>query len=166
MHTKTKVFISYHHENDQWWADYLRNNYGEQFTFIYGNSPDNGREIVVPGYIRRAIKEKYIAKTSITIVLCGAETCKRRYVDWELYTTLHHKHALLGIALPTALRASRTNILIPERLYQNIQSGYAHFIEWPINADIVKTALQITKKKGKFTSLINNHLPTMIRNLP
>lgn len=144
----------------------MRNNFGDLFTFIYGNSPDNGSENVVPGYIRRAIKEKYIAKTSITIVLCGAETCKRRYVDWELYTTLHHKHALLGIALPTALRIARRNILIPERLYQNIQSGYAHFIEeWPINADAVKKALEMTMKKGKFTSLINNRLPTMVRNL-
>lgn len=164
MSTKRKVFISYHHENDQWWADYLRNNYGEQFNFIYGNSPDDGRENVTPGYMSKAIKEKYIAKISITIVLCGALTCKRRYVDWELHATLHHKHALLGIALPTALKAARHTMMIPERLYQNLQSGYAHYIEWPFDADTVDTAIETAISKGKFTSFINNRLPKMIRN--
>ena len=165
MQTKPRVFVSYHHENDQWWADYLRNNYGEHFAFIYGNSHDTGREVVIPGYINRAIKEKYIAKTAVTVVLCGTETCKRRYVDWELYTSLRHKHALLGIALPTALRDAGEHLQIPARLHHNIQSGFAHFIEWPLDLAVFREAIEATMKKGKLTSLINNRLPTMVRNL-
>ncbi len=86
-----------------------------------------------PEYISRAIREEYIQGSSLTIVLCGAETYKRKYVDWEIYSTLHHQHALLGICLPTCARTPgllNVNAIIPNRLYENTNSGYAHWITW------------------------------------
>jgi hypothetical protein len=48
----------------------------------------------------RVIREDYIKGSSITIALCGAQTWKRRFIDWEIASTLHHEHALLGILIP------------------------------------------------------------------
>jgi len=161
---KRKVFISYHHDNDQCYADYMRDTYGNQYDIFYDNSLDDEIDSTDPAYVNRVIRENYIVGSSITIVLCGAETWKRRYVDWEICSTLHHNHALLGIALLTASKDYQGRIVVPKRLHLNIQSGYAHWINWPTNATVLQFAIEIAINKSKETSLINNSLPKMRRN--
>jgi hypothetical protein len=51
-------------------------------------------------YHQQVIREQHITGSSVTVVLCGAETWKRRWVDWEIQMTLNKRHALLGICLP------------------------------------------------------------------
>jgi len=161
---RRRVFISYHHENDQGWANLLRNSYGDRYEVFFDNSLDDEIDSTDPEYINRAIRESYIVGSSITIVLCGAETWKRRYVDWEISSTLHHEHALLGIALPTAQRGDQGEIIVTERLHVNIQSGYAHWITWPSNAEVLKAAIESAISKSSFTRLINNTQPQMSCN--
>jgi len=98
-------------------------------------------------------------------VLCGFETGKRKYVDWEIYSTLHYEHALMGIVLPTAQKTYDGKIIVSDRLCENILSGYAHFIEWTDEPTILKQHIEIALDKSKNKSLIINTKEKMKRNL-
>jgi len=163
---KRKVFISFHHKNDQEWFDLFTNKFSEYYEIFYDKSL--GTETVRsddPEYIDRTIREDYIKGSSITIVLCGAETGKRKYVDWEIYSTLHFEHALLGIALPTARKSDDGKIIVPERLYVNIASRYAQFIDWTDDASVLKQQIEIAIEKSENKQLIDNSLEKIQRNL-
>jgi hypothetical protein len=163
---KRKVFISFHHKNDQPWFDYFSKKFSDQYEVFYDQSLNT--QLVRsddPEYINRAIREDYIKGSSITIVLCGAETWKRKYVDWEIYSTLHYEHALLGVALPTAQKTSDGKIIVPTRLHANIQTGYAHFINWTDDATDLKQQMETAINNSKNKQLIDNTQEKMQRNL-
>ena len=125
--TKRKVFISYHHSGDQDMFDRFVRKCSDQYEVFCDNSLDGRIRSDDPEYVNRRIREEHIVGSSITIVLCGANTWKRKYVDWEIHSTLHHEHALLGIALPSAGRNAQGRITVPDRLHDNIQSGFAYW---------------------------------------
>ncbi len=89
-------------------------------------------------YVMRVIRERLITGTSCTIVLIGRCTWSRRFVDWELASTLkdldgNPPSALLGIQLPSV---SGTTPTIPERLRMNVERdqskndiGYARYMQ-------------------------------------
>jgi hypothetical protein len=101
---KPKVFVSYHHKNDQWWSDQFSKLFAGSYDMFTDTSIGRRIDSEDPLYQSREIRENYISGSSITIVLIGAETGKRKHVDWEIYATLSKKHALLGIALPTCAK--------------------------------------------------------------
>lgn len=167
--TKRKVFVSYHHAGDQSYCDWFRTNLGEELDLFTDRSLDEPVRSNDAEYINRRIREDYILGSSATIVLCGSETYKRKYVDWEIHSTLHYKHALLGIALPTAVRGNENKIIVPNRLHENIQSGYAHWVNWDQNwllyPSSLKTALDVAIQRSSNTHLIRNSPEKMARNL-
>lgn len=164
---RRKVFISFHHGNDQGWFERFRNTFGTGYEVFYDNSLDGHVRSDDAEYVDRKIREDYIVGSSITIVLCGAETWKRKYVDWEIYATLYHKHALLGIALPTASRNVQSQIVVPDRLHVNIKSGYAQWLPtWPPDATALKTVIEAAIAKSAQTLRIDNSAAKMQRNKP
>ncbi len=162
---KRKVFISYHHKNDQDWFEYFSGKFGENNEIFYDKSLDNRIRSDDPEYVNRRIREDFIVGSSITIVLCGTETWKRKYVDWEIYSTLHHEHALLGIALPRHFKRDGL-IIVPDRLHDNISSGYAHWVLWQEDPPTFTREMEAAISKSQNKSLINNERPKMERNLP
>ena len=163
---KRKVFISFHHKNDQSWFDYFSKKFDDQYEVFYDQSLNTQRvRSDDPEYINRAIREDYINGSSITIVLCGVETQKRKYIDWEIYSTLYDKHALLGIALPGAQRTQNGKIIVPDRLYTNWLTGYAYFIEWTDDPLELKQQIKIAIQKSTQKHFIDNSQEKMKRNL-
>ena len=163
---KRKVFVSFHHKNDQAWFDYFTKKFSDQYDVFHDKSIGETKvRSDDPEDINRAIREDYIKGSSITIILCGQETQKRKYVDWEIYSTLHYEHALLGIGLPSATKSFDGKIIVPSRLHDNIQSSYAHFISWIDDALELKKNIEAAIKKSEKTSLINNSREKMGRNL-
>src|SRR5213082_3323838 len=81
--------------------------------------------------VRRIIRDKHLAQTSVTIVLVGARTWQRKHVDWEISATLtdtdlNTRSGLVGILLPTYPQYPRyTGETIPPRLWDNLESEYA-----------------------------------------
>jgi hypothetical protein len=165
---KRKVFISYHHRNDQDWFDHFTGKFSEQYEIFFDQSLDGQIRSDDTEYVNRRIREDFIVGSSITIVLCGTETWKRKYVDWEIYSTLHHEHALLGIALPRHFKRDGL-IIVPDRLHDNIVSGYARWIMWQDNAAILKqeieTAISHSQNNLLFKPLLRNDREKMGRNL-
>jgi len=161
---KRKIFISYHHGNEQKSFDLFKKHFSERFDVFYDNSLERIIQSNNTQYISRKIKEDYIFGSSATIVLCGAETFKRKYVDWEIHATLEYKHALIGVNLPPAFTLLQQNHLLPCRLYDNIVSGYAKWLPtWPTIESLtnsIEEAIQLSKN----TKNIKNDSPKMQRN--
>jgi len=102
-----KVFITYHHKNDQ---DYkirlLRIGY-EHRIFIdksvhVGDIPDHLDDRA----IRRHIRDEYLRDSTVTVLLVGTETKGRKHVDWEVYSSMidgsvNKKSGILVVNLPS-----------------------------------------------------------------
>ena len=64
-------------------------------------------------YVIRWIREGFITGPSCKVVLCGALTPQRKFVDWEIKATLDKDHGLIGINLPTNPRLLNGNSELP-----------------------------------------------------
>lgn len=127
---KRRVFISYHHASDQAYYDSLSRLFELQYEVIQDGSLDRMLDSDDCEYVMRRIRERYITGSSCTLVLCGPETPWRKYVDWEIKATLDKEHGLIGVALPTIRQNVQGQRLVADRLHDNIQSGYAQWVEW------------------------------------
>jgi hypothetical protein len=126
---RRSVFVSYHHSCDQRYYDLLSSVGSAQFQLIRDNSLRLRIDSTNHDYIIQRIRDNHITGSSCTIVLCGAETYQRKYVDWEIKATLDKGHGIVAVYLPTAQRTS-TGITVPDRLVPNIQNGYAAWLSW------------------------------------
>jgi len=162
---KPKVFISYQHSNDQYWYNQFSYIFSDIYDLLSDNSLQRKYDSEETDYIDRSIRENNITGSSVTIVLCGKETWKRKYVDWEIYATLYKKHALLGIILPTLLPNINNKYIVTGRLHDNISSAYAHWILWTNDPKEISIAIATAKQYARFTSNINNTREKMKRNL-
>ena len=63
-------------------------------------------------------------------MLVGKDTWGRKYDDWEIKATLEKEHGLIGVRLPAAPLTQEGKVTVPDRLHQNIQSGYALWLTW------------------------------------
>ena len=163
---RPKVFVSYHHKRDQGWCDLFRNTFSKDLRVFTDRSLSARVRSDDPEYVNRVIREDRIVGSSVTVVLCGPETWKRKYVDWEIRSTLHHEKGLLGIVLPTATRDAQGSRLIPDRLFDNWRSSFAHVIEWTSDPEAVRGALREARRRARTSSnLIDNSRAKMARNL-
>ena len=104
---KHRVFISYHHENDQWAKDHLIE-LNEQYDIFIDESVDTGD---IPDdwedqKIRIEIRDNYLKQSTVTILLVGTETKYRKHIDWELYSSMingvkNKKSGIVVIMLPS-----------------------------------------------------------------
>jgi hypothetical protein len=84
------------------------------------------------------IREKYLTDSTVTIVLIGQCTWARRYVDWEVYSTLRRDSknrlsGLMAVTLPSVANSSRQ---LPARVDDNLtgadgDEGYARWWKYP-----------------------------------
>ncbi len=162
--TKPKVFVSYHHDRDQAYFDRFTNLFGDGYDIVTDRSIERRIDSDDTDYQQRVIREQHITGSSITIVLCGAESWKRRWIDWEIHMTLNKEHALLGICLPTNPRDIDGKVFVPDRLYANIASGYAHFIDWTEDANILRSVIDMAKNKSREKGKIENSAPRIVRS--
>ena len=101
-----KVFISYHHENDQIYKDRLVR-MGKQYEIFIDRSVNTGdiSDRLSPEAIREKIRDEYLRDSTVTIVLVGTETKGRKHVDWEIYSSMidgkvNKKSGILVVNLP------------------------------------------------------------------
>ena len=162
---KRKVFISYHHGGDQVYYNSFSNTFHDQYEVIYDNSLERQIDSDNTDYVMRRIRENYITGSSCTIVLVGGQTYLRKYVDWELEATLDAQHSLIGIRLPSAPVNSQGQTIVPDRLYDNIQSGYALWTSWSELANgTVRLNSLIEQANLRDRRLINNLRARRLRN--
>jgi hypothetical protein len=162
--TKPRVFVSYHHERDQVFYERFATLFADDYEVITDTSIDRRIGSDDVDYQQQVIREQHITGSSVTIVLCGAETWKRRWVDWEIQMTLNKRHALLGICLPENPRNADGTVTVPDRLHTNIVGGYAHFIYLSEDPNVLRSAVDAAVEKARQTSKLDNSAPRMERS--
>jgi hypothetical protein len=139
MTQRHKVFVSYHHANDE----YYRDKFDEICTEILvpksvqiGDIDPNLRTET----IRQKIRDEFLRDSTVTVVLIGSETWKRKHVDWEIsssirQTTANPRSGLIGIILPTYPRSGNgyNPHTIPPRLHDNLSNKFASIYNWSNN---------------------------------
>lgn len=156
-----KVFVSYHHANDQSRADYLRAAYSSNDTII-DRSLQDAYDNKTDDEILSLIRTYHLKNSTVTIVLIGSETANRKWVDWEIYSSLRPYgsrsiNGLLAIYLPTAGK-------VPERLQANIDSGYAVTMKWENISWQLESKIEEAYNNRYKIHLIRNSIPRRKRN--
>lgn len=160
---RRKVFISYHHGADQAYYDEFSKFFHDQFEAVFDNSLERRIDSENVDYVMQRIRDNHVTGTSCTIVLIGAQSHLRKYVDWEIKATLAKQHALLGIVLPTHVQNPSGQIIVPDRFLDNSASGYAVWTHWDgLTAQGFKQLLEAAIAKPK--ALIDNHRAMRQRN--
>jgi hypothetical protein len=115
-----------------------------------------------PEYVMSQIRSKYLMNSSVTILLVGKCTHSRRYVDWELKSSLRQgtnvPNGLLAYVLPSAIPpdfgllgpipwAQRNWPAIPDRLavnWNHLQPDncYAQYCVIPTSADELRQHIE------------------------
>ncbi len=129
---RPRVFVSYHHGLDQVAYDRLSTLLHDDYQTITDRSLDEEIASDDCEYVMRRIREDYLTGTSCTLVLIGAQTYLRKYVDWEIKATLDKGHGLVGIRSqnPWATLLGASAAPVPWRLHDNVVSGYAVMTDW------------------------------------
>lgn len=102
-----KVFISYHHRNDQGYKESLLEwNRGNDIFIDASVDTGNIDENLRDESIRQKIRDEYLRDSSITILLVGTDTKNRKHIDWEIYSSMYDgqvnkKSGMLVINLPS-----------------------------------------------------------------
>lgn len=168
-----KVFVSYHHSRDQ---EY-RNSF--EYLFAYVRDVMVSRSVQIGDLdpnlrtetIRQKIRDEYLLDSTVTVVLVGAETWKRKHVDWEIGASIRHtqynpRSGLIGIILPTYPRLDQAKYdpyTIPPRLYYNIKGGFAEIYNWSEDAAVVQKWIHEAFNRRN-TVIPDNSFPSFTNN--
>ena len=134
-----KVFVSFHHY-DQVYKDCFIRMMGEDIVDESVGDGDIDDKLPTQR-MRQIIRDEFIRDATITIVLIGPCTWQRKYVDWEIgsslrATKLNSRCGLLGILLPNHPNFGKKRYsphLIPPRLADNCNGNdpFAYIYDWP-----------------------------------
>ncbi|MFY0677562.1 MAG: TIR domain-containing protein [Neptuniibacter sp.] len=143
MTSRHNVFISYHHKNDEWYKSEFERLFSGIYDVLETKAVSDGD---IDPYLktettRQKIRDEYIRSASVTVVLIGEETWKRKHVDWEISSSIrdtqyNSRTGLLGIILPSYPRkdmSSCSKNTIPPRLQDNVDCGFAKIYNWTTN---------------------------------
>jgi hypothetical protein len=166
-----KCFVSYHHA-DQVEAEKFIDDFEKAFiprvvgvsdedTFIDSDDTD---------YVMAQIREKYLTDSTVTIVLVGKCTWARRYIDWEVYSTLrddkiNKRSGLLGITLPSA--ADLVSRKLPDRVDDNVDGDklYARWWKYPASATSLQSKIeQAFEARTSKANLVKNSRARRMKN--
>lgn len=164
--TRHKCFVSYHQDDedevikfiDSFSDVFIAKVLGVSDTDDFINSSDTD-------YVMRRIRELYLTDSTVTIVLIGRCTWARKYVDWEMASTLRNdsknkRSGLLGVLLPSA----GTTTTLPYRLNDNVPKvdgtdGYARYMYYPTSDYALRTSIEdvfLARSDYSRYSLIDN----------
>ena len=137
---KRKVFVSYHHANDQGYRNQFESLFVETHDLFISKSVQIGEISPWLGtdVVRATVRDEYLRDSTVTVVLIGAQTWQRRHVDWEIsssirQTQLSTRSGLFGVLLPTHpsyYTPAYDAGIVPPRLADNQKCGFAKIYNW------------------------------------
>jgi hypothetical protein len=138
-----------------------------------------------PEYVMGEIRRKYLLDSSVTILLIGSCTHSRRYVDWEIKSSLRRgmntPNGLLAYVLPSAMPPAfgpfgmlewgqRAWPAVPDRLganwnYYQPDNCYARYYTMPASAAQLREHIEAAVwDRTNRANLINNSADMMKYN--
>lgn len=139
---RRKVFIS-HYKGDRNEVDaFIQKFANEEKVFLpYVLGANDNDEFINssnPEYVMTQIRKKYLEDTTVTIVLVGSCTHSRRYIDWEIKSSLRQgeytPNGLMGIILPSQGSSAHLPSRLKENWSEGHKGGYARFWSYPNSA--------------------------------
>jgi hypothetical protein len=162
--TRHKCFVSYRVTDideverflDDFGTEFIPRSVGvtEEDDFIQSDDDD---------YIKRRIREEYLTDSTVTIVLLGSCTWSRKFIDWEISSSLrddtkNRRSGLLAFPLPSMENSAR----LPDRIRDNWveadeSSSYALYRAYPTTTPALRRAIdKAFDARTAKTSLVDN----------
>jgi hypothetical protein len=147
--TRHKCFVSYHIDDLEEVTTFL-DIYGSEFIArsVGVTEEDDFVDSTDTEYIKRRIRELYLTDSTVTIVLLGRCTWARKFVDWEISSTLrddsvNKRSGLLAMPLPSMNNTS----VLPARIRDNrfkddAASSYAVYASYPTAASVIRVRIE------------------------
>lgn len=167
------VFISYHHENDQYYRNQFEQYFSNQYEVFISKSVQIGDidPNINTDTIRQKIRDEYLRDSTVTIVLIGSQTWQRKHVDWEIGSSIRNtqynsRSGLMGILLPTYRMLPDNKFFIytiPPRLYYNWKCGYSQIYSWTDNPFLLKSYIENAFNKRTQVNPDNSY-PSFVNN--
>jgi hypothetical protein len=127
---KHKVFLSYS-KADKDAVDKFCETFGNTFIRRGMVMEDDLIDSTNTDYVMSEIRKRYLKDSTVTIVFVGKCTWARRFIDWEIQSSLRRfsddklPNGLIGIQLWTSYKT------LPPRLNSNVDSGYSKLYKYP-----------------------------------
>lgn len=168
-----KVFVSYHHANDQFYRDAFEAMFAGPSGVFISKSVQIGEIAngLSTDYIRQKIRDEYLRDSTVTVVLVGAKTWQRKHVDWEISssirsTLLNSRSGLIGIVLPThpSFYCEQYDPgTVPPRLANNALCGFASMYKWSTNPfEVSQWIHEAYERRSRLTP--DNSYPHFVNN--
>lgn len=145
LYPRHRVFLSFHHANDEEYKLRFEKRFHEAERILHSRSVKDGdiNPRLPTEEIRKIIRDDYLKDSTVTVVLVGTETWRRKHVDWEISSSLrdipgNRRSGLVGLLLPS--RSWRNDFwgqqpsTMPQRLMMNVACWYAKLYEWTDDA--------------------------------
>lgn len=165
--TRRKVFIS-HFKADRNEVDGFINNFRDVFVpkVLGANDNDEFIKSTDTDYVMRCIREKYLGDSTVTLVLLGSCTHSRRYVDWEIKSSLQQGRELPNGLMTIVLPSQYNNAHLPRRLEANWNQDhnncYARYWSYPSSAEQLRRWIEDAHSaRVNRARLIDNSSPMM-----
>lgn len=172
MSIRHKCFLSYHKADSREVDAFIDafDHWHNVFTYRAVREMDDN--IVNSGnhdYVMRRIRELYLTDSTVTIVLLGRCTWARRYIDWEIESSLRNdfnnkRSGLMAISLPSISHFPDRTMLLPPRFKDNWDvghngvDGYAKWYVYPDSPQSLESMIEDAyQARTTRTHLIDNN---------
>lgn len=149
---RRKCFISYYHADREEMNDFVSDfDHADDCFIARGLGQEMTDDIIDsanPDYVMSQIRKRFLSDSTVTIVLIGACTWSRRYVDWEIQSSLRRgqsitTNGLLGVKLPSYSEGTK----FPPRFNDNLRHKgqtdcYARHMTYPSSTQALVDAIE------------------------
>ena len=148
MATRHKCFISYHVDDRAAVQRFLK-----EFDDVFiakelgVTDADDFIDTEDEDYALRRIRELYLTDSTVTLVMWGKCTKFRKYVDWEIASSLRNdpnnkRSGLLGINLKSQRKTGNASSRFNDNWDSDDAKDYARYITYPTSKDALRSAIQ------------------------
>jgi hypothetical protein len=146
--TRHKCFISYR-VTDLEEVEQFLDDFGTEFIprSVGVSEEDDFIESDDDDYIKRRIRDLYLTDSTVTILLVGACTWSRKFVDWELSSSLRNdssnrRNGLLAISLPSAQGSTLPQRVKDNWVYEEPDLSYALYKKYPTSTPLLRDQIE------------------------
>jgi hypothetical protein len=146
-----RVFFSFHYQNDIFRVNVIRNSHivegtaaaGFQDASLWEATKLKGDAAI------KALIDKGLENTSVTVVLIGEKTADRKYVKYEIEQSIARGNSLLGIYIHNIKDINGKTSFIPGRVPESLRNAGAPVYIWDRNqfGRRVEEAYQYAQRK-------------------
>lgn len=160
---KRKIFFS-HYKGDRTEVNNFIDRFGHLFIpkVLGANDNDDFINSTDTDYVMQRIRTKYLEDSTVTIVLIGTCTHSRRYIDWEIKSSLQQgqnlPNGLLGILLPSMGNSGHLPPRFEENWNKNESICYARYRPYPKSDEELLNWIEDVYSNRQFHSsfIVNN----------